>query len=114
MLIERLKSAFDELGFIHIPQVYDHLAEEASKGSIPYLEFLDKLLWEEIDAKQQRAIKTNMKLAKLPYVKTIEEFEFDFQPSVDEKRIKELMTLAFVNRSENVILLGPPGVGKTN
>lgn len=114
MLIERLKSAFDELGFIHIPQVYDHHAEEASKGSIPYLEFLDKLLWTEIEAKQQRAIKTNMKLAKLPYIKTIEEFEFDFQPSVDEKRMKELMTLAFVNRSENVILLGPPGVGKTH
>ncbi|WP_459762140.1 ATP-binding protein [Alkaliphilus crotonatoxidans] len=43
----------------------------------------------------------------------MEDFEFDFQPSVNEKRVKELMTLAFVNLRKNVILLGPPGVGKT-
>ena len=114
MLIEKLEQAFIELGFSHIPQIYDHYAEEASKESIPYLVFLDKLLWAEIEAKQQRAIKTNMKLAKLPYIKTIEDFDFAFQPSIDEKRVNELMTLAFINRRENVILLGPPGVGKTH
>lgn len=114
MLIKRLESAFEKLGFINIPQVYDHHAEEASKDSISYLEFLDKLLWSEIEAKHQRAVKTNLKLSKMPFVKTIEEFDFSFQPSADEKRIRELMTLSFVNRSENVILLGPPGVGKTH
>lgn len=114
MLIKRLETAFEKLGFTHIPSVYDHHAEEASKDSIPYLEFLDKLLWAEIEEKQKRAIRTNLKLSKMPYVRTIEEFDFEFQPSADEKRIRELMTLAFVNRSENVMLLGPPGVGKTH
>lgn len=110
MLIKRLESAFEKLGFAHIPSVYDHHAEEASKDSIS----LDKLLWAEIEAKQQRAIKTNLKLSKMPYVRMIEEFDFEFQPSADEKRIRELMILAFVNRSENVMFLGPPGVGKTH
>ncbi len=114
MLNERLLAAFEELKFMSIPQIYDHHAEEASKNSISYLEFLDKLLWAEIEAKRQRAIKTNIKLAKLPYLKTIDEFDFEFQPSADERRIKELLTLQFVQRSENIILLGPPGVGKTH
>lgn len=114
MLNERLLAAFEELNFISIPQIYDHHAEEASKNSISYLEFLDKLLWAEIDAKRQRAIKTNIKLAKLPYIKSVDNFDFEFQPSADERKINELLTLQFVKRSENVILLGPPGVGKTH
>ncbi len=67
MIRERLHEACEILGLIHMNAVYDHHAEEASKGSISYLEFLDKLLWAEIEAKRDRAAKANMKLAKLPY-----------------------------------------------
>jgi len=67
MIHERLHEACEILGLIHMNAVYDHHAEEASKGSISYLEFLDKLLWAEIEAKRDRAAKANMKLAKLPY-----------------------------------------------
>ena len=54
------------------------------------------------------------KLAHLPYRRTLEEFNFQFQPSIDERQVQELATMAFVNRAENVVLLGPPGVGKTH
>ncbi len=111
---ERLIKAFDTLGFIHIPEVYDHHSESASENSISYLEFLLKLLEAEINAKDERAIKTNMKLSKLPFHKTIETYDFEFQPSVDPKRINDLMTLRFVEKHENVVFLGPPGVGKTH
>ena len=54
------------------------------------------------------------KLAHLPYRKTLEDFNFQFQPSIDERQVQELATMAFVNRAENLVLLGPPGVGKTH
>lgn len=54
------------------------------------------------------------KLRRLPWVKTLEQFDFTFQPGIDRKVVRELAGLAFVERSENVILLGPPGVGKTH
>jgi len=114
MIHERLAQACENLGFIHMQEVYDHYAEEASKESISYLEFLDKLLWAEIEAKRNRAARTNLKLAKLPYIKHLEEFDFQFQPSANERKINELKTLGFLERSENVIFLGPPGVGKTH
>lgn len=114
MISERLKTAFEILGFINIPHIYDHHAEEASKDSISYLEFLDKLLWAEIEAKKERVARTNLKLAKLPYVRVLEDYDFEFQPSANKRKINELKTLNFVERSENVIFLGPPGVGKTH
>ncbi|OPX41852.1 chromosomal replication initiator protein DnaA [Ruminiclostridium hungatei] len=55
-----------------------------------------------------------MKLAKLPYVKTLDQFDFEFQPSANARKTNELRTLGFVSRAENVVLLGPPGVGKTH
>jgi DNA replication protein DnaC len=59
-------------------------------------------------------LKTRLQLAHLPYVKTFEQFDFSFQPSIDERQIRELRTLRFVHEASNVILLGPPGVGKTH
>lgn len=114
MISERLRQAFEILNLPHMAAVYDHHAEEASKDSISYLEFLDKLLWAEIDAKRDRAASTNLKLAKLPYLKTLDTFDFDFQPSANQRRMNELRTLAFLERAENVVFLGPPGVGKTH
>ncbi|MCW3491685.1 IS21-like element helper ATPase IstB [Dethiobacter alkaliphilus] len=114
MITQTLKEAFEVLNLPHMAAVYDHHAEEASRDSISYLEFLDKLLWAEIEAKKARATSTNLKLAKLPYVKTLDSFDFEFQPSANQRKVNELKTLAFVERSENVVFLGPPGVGKTH
>ena len=66
----------------------------------------------EADARRQRYLKTRLQLAHLPYVKTFDQFDFAFQPSIDERQIRELRTLRFVHEASNVILLGPPGVGK--
>ena len=68
----------------------------------------------EADARRQRYLKTRLQLAHLPYVKTFEQFDFDFQPSIDERQIQELRTLRFIHEASNVIFLGPPGVGKTH
>ena len=68
----------------------------------------------EADARRQRYLKTRLQLAHLPYVKTFDQFDFAFQPSIDERQLRELRTLRFVHEASNVILLGPPGVGKTH
>lgn len=114
ILQERLQLAFQQLGWVRVPDVLHQLAEEASKQNISYLEFLDKLLQEEIFAKNDRYIRTRTRLARLPYHKTLSQFEFSFQPSIDERRIRDFATLQFIEHQENIVLLGPPGVGKTH
>jgi DNA replication protein DnaC len=86
-------------------------AQEQNKS---YLSFLDELLEEEVAQKEQRRIETLLKLSGLPFTKTIDEFDFSFQPKLDRHQVMTLFDLDFVRRKENVIFLGPPGVGKTH
>jgi transposase len=79
-----------------------------TKHNIPYLEFLDKLLQEEIVAKRERFVRMKTRMAHLPYHRSLEQFDFSFQPSIDERRIRDLATLRFVENRENLIFLGPP------
>ena len=67
-----------------------------------------------MEARRTRYLRARLQLAHLPFVKTFEQFDFSFQPSIDEKQIRELRTLRFIHEASNVILLGPPGVGKTH
>lgn len=110
ILQERLEAAIRHFGWVRIPEILHQHAEEASKRNIPYLEFLDNLLAEEILAKHERFIQTRTRLAHLPFRKTLDQFDFAFQPSVDERRMRDLATLRFVEHQENLVFLGPPGV----
>lgn len=114
ILQERLEAAMRHFGWVRIPEILHQHAEEASKRNIPYLEFLDNLLSEELLAKHDRFIQTRTRLAHLPFRKTLDQFDFAFQPSIDERRIRDLATLRFVEHQENLVFLGPPGVGKTH
>lgn len=84
ILQERLEQAFQQFGWIRIPEILHHYAEEAATHNISYVEFLDKLLQEELAAKHDRFIKMKTRMAHLPYRKTLDQFDFDFQPSIDE------------------------------
>lgn len=114
ILQERLEAASRHFGWVRIPEILHQHAEEASKRNISYLEFLDNLLAEELLAKHDRFIQTRTRLAHLPFRKTLDQFDFAFQPSIDERRIRDLATLRFVEHQENLVFLGPPGVGKTH
>lgn len=78
-----------------------------------YLELLDLVLDEKTGVKEGRRFRNALKLSGLPHHKTIDEFDFSFQPDLDPKKVKDLATLSFVEARSNVALLGPPGVGKT-
>ncbi|MCL0095237.1 IS21-like element helper ATPase IstB [Dehalococcoidia bacterium] len=92
----------------------DRLAEEAAQGEWSYTEFLGRLLEEEMVARQERRLAVKQRLAHFPWVKTLDQFDFAFQPSVDQKKVRELATMRFVEGAEVVLFTGPPGVGKTH
>ncbi|MDI9547576.1 MAG: IS21-like element helper ATPase IstB [Chloroflexota bacterium] len=114
LVYERVQSYLARLNLSRIADHLDLLAEEAGKGQWTYLEFLDRLLETELSARYAREVAMKTKLAHFPFVKTLDEFDFAFQPSINERQIRELATVRFVANSENVLLLGPPGVGKTH
>jgi len=112
--IERLQGTLEALGLTALEARLEGLLELAAKNEPSYADFLLEVLGAEVEARRQRYLKTRLQLAHLPYVKTFEQFDFSFQPSIDERQIRELRTLRFVHEASNVILLGPPGVGKTH
>lgn len=112
--IEQLQETLNGLGLAAIGARLDGLLEQAAKKESSYGDFLLAVLTTESDARRQRYLKTRLQLAHLPYLKTFEQFDFSFQPSIDERQIRELRTLRFAHEASNVILLGPPGVGKTH
>jgi DNA replication protein DnaC len=112
--IERLQSMLNSLGLKAVEARLEALLEQAAKKETSYAEFLDELLACEVDARRSRYLRARLQLAHLPFVKTFEQFDFAFQPSIDERHIRELRTLLFVHEASNAIFLGPPGVGKTH
>jgi DNA replication protein DnaC len=94
--------------------VLDQLAETAAQEEWPYVAFLDRLLEEEVATRLARAVEMRTKLARFPFLKTVDQFDFSFQPSIDERRLRDLASLRFVAHAENLVFLGPPGVGKTH
>ena len=113
MILERLRTTLAALSLTAIDARLDALLESASKKEPAYADFLLEVMSVEADARRQRYLKTLLQLAHLPYV-MFDQFDFAFQPSIDERQIRELRTLRFVHEASNVILLGPPGVGKTH
>ncbi len=91
-----------------------HLMEEARLHSLTYDAFLRRVLSLEVDARTQTAHQNRRKAARLPISKTLDAFDFSFQPSINERQVRELADLSFVRTHSNVVLLGPPGVGKTH
>jgi DNA replication protein DnaC len=112
--IEDLRMTLADLGLLKAAELVDPLLEKAARDQPTYLDFIGDLMSLEKQARRQRSEETRFKLSRLPHRKTLEEFDFSFQPSIDKQQINELSTMAFAARHENVILLGPPGVGKTH
>jgi DNA replication protein DnaC len=102
------------LSLSSISQTYEALAIEASKTKISYQEYLYKLLQQQIIDRVDRSINSKIKKAGFPYIAKLEEFDFTFQPKLDEKLLRELATLNFLDNAYNIAFIGPPGVGKTH
>lgn len=109
--IERQMMALKLKGMI---PVYKELSERAARGKLQYEEYLALLLEEELSRKIEGSMKAKIAKARFPFIKTIEEFDFSFQPGIKDREVIRLGALDFIEQRGNVIFLGPPGVGKTH
>ena len=110
--IEQARAHLETLGMSQAVEVLDSRLDDAARKQLPYPEMLADLLGVEVAARRERYMTTRTRMAKLPFQRTLD--DFSFQPSIDERQVKELATLAFVSEATNILLLGPPGVGKTH
>jgi DNA replication protein len=111
---ERLHNNLQYLKLNTIEDLLDNFLEIAARDNKTTMEVLDYLFEQEKKHREAVAIERRMKSAVFPVKKTLEEFDFEFQKSIDKKIIEDLTTLRFVYNSENVAFLGPPGVGKSH
>lgn len=110
----QIAGLLEKLKMEHLSSQLDTVCEQASKRDLGYREFLEEALSVEWRGRHQRGVESRLAQARFPWVKTLEQFDLSFQPSIDRKVIRELAGLGFIERAENVIFLGPPGVGKTH
>lgn len=104
----------EKLRMDHLEAQLDAVCEEAAQKDLDYKSFLSRALGTEWQGRYRRGIEARLRQSRFPWVKTLEQFDFDFQPSLDRRQVRELAGLSFVERAHNVIILGPPGVGKTH
>ncbi len=110
---DRVRDHANRLGLTHLGDTLTDLVERAETAQLGYLDFVDLLLEEELGLREGRRFRNALKLSGLPHHKTLEQFDFAFQPGLDARKIRDLATLEFVRAKSNICLLGPPGVGKT-
>lgn len=112
--LERVREQLAALGLSQASTALDRWLDVGARENYSPLTVLAGLLDEEVAVRQDRYIKARTRLAHLPFHKTLADFDFSAQPSIDERQIRDLATLRFVSDGGNVVFLGPPGVGKTH
>ena len=108
-----LNKKLDILGLEKFKEILPSYLDKKIFDSSQLIPFLNNIFKEEIDFRDARAKEINIKISNFPYKKTIDDFDFSFQPSLSKNLIMDLMTLRFIENKENIIFLGLPGTGKT-
>ncbi|MFE2971815.1 IS21-like element helper ATPase IstB [Streptomyces sp. NPDC059340] len=114
LVTARIRSTAAKLGLPHLAESLNQYLERAEEGKLGYLDFLDLVLAEELAVRDDRRFRQGLRLSKLPHHKTLDDYDFSFQPELDPRKVKDLATLSFIEAKANAALLGPPGVGKTH
>jgi DNA replication protein DnaC len=112
--MERVTRHLTRLKLVATRERLDALLQEAARKELGFMDFLDLVLSEEAQSKDLKRTRMGIQIAHFPVVRRLEDFDFSLQPSIDQKLIRELETGRFIANGENVLLLGPPGVGKTH
>jgi DNA replication protein DnaC len=113
-LRERIQSQLADLKMPGALEALDEILSRIDGGELAGAAAIDALLHAQITLRNNRRLQAAMRSSRLPAVKTVDEFDFTFQPSIKREQIESLHQLGFLERKENVIFLGPPGVGKTH
>ncbi|WP_410526118.1 ATP-binding protein [Rickettsia endosymbiont of Gonocerus acuteangulatus] len=111
---QRIEELCRSLNLIQIAENYFDIAQSSSKEDSSYTDFLESILKTELLARQNRSKSILTRMAGFPAIKTLDNFDYDFATGIKRKILEGLRSLSFVERQENIILLGPSGVGKTH
>lgn len=112
--LERLRDQLTRLRLLKSRERLEALLQEAAAKELPYADFLDQVLGEEVASKAAKNMTMRTSLARFPFVKSLEVFDFSYQPSLDKKQLQQVATCHFIEHGENLVILGPPGVGKSH
>ncbi len=88
--------------------------QEAKANELDYIQFLEQLVHDELGRRKENLLNRRIKMARFPTLKTLDDFDYDFNPSLSKRSINDLASCRFVHQAKNVLLVGPPGVGKTH
>ena len=111
---ERIVSLCEALQLDQVAVDYSAIAQASANDAATFSDFLEQLLKTELDSRHERARQTLLKLSTLPAIKTLEEYDFAFASGTPKAQVMELSSLAFIERAQNIVLLGPSGTGKTH
>ena len=114
LALDRIQSSLSRLKLSRMGEILQQTIKISEEEGKSYLSFLKELLEEEVACKEQRRVETALKISGLPFIKSIDEFDFAFQPKLNRQKVMSLFDLTFIREKGNVIFLGPPGVGKTH
>jgi DNA replication protein DnaC len=112
--VDRTRERLEHLGLLHAAGTLAEELSEAVKHNRPAHVVLDRLLAREVEAREERRVRTSLKLSNLPTGMTLGSFDFSFQPSIERRQIETLATCAFIREHCTLLVQGPPGVGKTH
>jgi len=116
MATENYENLVADLKKLRLPamaEMLDSYTKQAVSSNMSYMDFLNGLVSEEVTYKERKSIQNRIKSARFPVLKSLDDFDYAFQPSMDRKKLEELSSLRFIDNRENILFLGPPGVGKT-
>lgn len=112
--LDRTRNSLEQLGLVHAAERLPELVNEAVKNNLAAHRFLDELLVAELAHREERRIKTSLRLSGLPPGQTLGNFDYAFQPTIEKSRMETLASCGWIREHQTVLIQGPPGVGKTH
>lgn len=109
-----LNENLDNLKLAKMKEILPIVIDNANKNEMPLVDCLYELTKAEINFRDERARKINVTVSSFPYYKTIKDFDFSYQPTINKQQIMDLISLRFMENKSNIIFFGSPGTGKTH